>query len=119
MRLRLNDVVPVIVSILVIILVAVLEKQSKLLAAVTATMPLGAPLAMWIVYSSVGGDRTQMALFSRNLVLGILPTIAFLLSVWIATRAGTPFATTIVIGYIVWGTGFLILLLMKRTLGLE
>ena len=114
-----NDVVPVVISILVIILVAVLEKHSKLLAAVTATMPLAAPLALWIVYSSVGGDQAQMALFSRSLVLGILPTIAFLLTVWITTRAGLPFVATIISGYAVWGLGFLLLLALRNVLGLE
>lgn len=114
-----NDVIPVVISILVIILVAVLEKHSKLLAAVTATMPLGAPLALWIVYSSVGGDQAQMVLFSRSMVLGIVPTIAFLITVLITTRAGLPFIATIVSGYAVWGLGFLLLLTLKSMLGLE
>lgn len=119
MNLKANDVIPVVVSILVIILVAILEKQSKLLAAVTATMPLAAPLALWIVYSSVGGDQAQMTLFSRSMVLGILPTVAFLLTVWITTRAGQPFLATILIGYAVWGVGFLLLLALKNVLGLQ
>ena len=38
-----QDILPVILSILVIILVVLLEKQSKLIAALTATMPLAAP----------------------------------------------------------------------------
>ncbi len=114
-----NDVVPVLISILVIILVAILEKHSKLLAAVTATMPLAAPLALWIVYSSVDGDQAQMTMFSRSLVLGILPTIAFLLTVWITTRAGFSLLATIVTGYAVWGSGFLLLLALKNVLGLE
>lgn len=81
-------------------------------------MPLAAPLALWIVYSSVGGDQAQMTLFSRSLILGILPTFAFLFTIWITTRAGLPFLATILIGYAVWGTGFLILLAFKRMLGL-
>jgi hypothetical protein len=114
-----NDILPVIVSILVIILVAILERHSKLLAAVTATMPLAAPLALWIVYSSVGGDQAQMTLFSRSLVLGILPTFAFLITVWITTRAGMPFLATIGIGYGVWALGFLLLLALKNVLNLQ
>ncbi|MGD2162487.1 MAG: hypothetical protein PVI81_01765 [Anaerolineales bacterium] len=114
-----NDVVPVLISILVIILVAIVEKQSKLLAAVTATMPLTAPLALWIVYSSVGGDQAQMELFSRSLVLGILPTFAFLITVWLTSRAGMPFLATVAIGYGVWGFGFLLLLALKNVLNLQ
>ena len=48
---KLQDAVPVLLSTLIIVLVAILEKQSKLFAALTATMPLNAPLALWIVYS--------------------------------------------------------------------
>jgi hypothetical protein len=60
-----------------------------------------------------------MTLFSRNLVLGILPTIAFLITVWITTRAGLPFVGTIVAAYAVWGIGFLLLLALRRVLGLQ
>ena len=35
-----QDILPVVLSIIVILLVAVVEKQSKLFAALTATMPL-------------------------------------------------------------------------------
>jgi hypothetical protein len=79
-----QDIVPVILSILVIILVAILEKQSKLIAALTATMPLAAPLALWIVYSSNAGDKAAVSQFSLSLVLGLLPTLAFLIAVWLA-----------------------------------
>ena len=69
---RSQDVVPVLLSIVVIILVAVLEKQSKLFAALTATMPLTAPLALWIVYSSNGGEKEAVSNFSLSLLLGLL-----------------------------------------------
>jgi hypothetical protein len=116
---KVNDIFPVVISIIVIILVAILEKHSKLLAATTATMPLTAPLALWIVYSSVDGDQAQVTLFSRSLVLGILPTFAFLITVWITSRSGIPFLATILIGYGIWGTGFLLLIILKNLLGLE
>ena len=41
-----QDIIPVVLSIVVILLVAVVEKQSKLFAALTATMPLAAPLGL-------------------------------------------------------------------------
>jgi hypothetical protein len=46
-----QDVLPILASIVVIILVAIFERQSKLVAAITATMPLTAPLALWVVYA--------------------------------------------------------------------
>lgn len=68
-----QDIVPVVLSIIVIVLVAVLEKQSKLFAALTATMPLATPLALWIVYSSNAGNKEVVSQFSLSLLLGLSP----------------------------------------------
>lgn len=116
---RSQDVVPVLLSIIVIILVAVLEKQSKLFAALTATMPLTAPLALWIVYSSNAGEKTAVTNFSLSLVLGLLPTLAFLVTVWFAARAGMKLGPMIVTGYSVWGAGAFILYLLRNILGIK
>lgn len=112
-------VIPVLVSMLVIILVAVLEKQSRLFAALTAVMPLTAPLALWIVYSSNAGDRTAVSQFSLSLVLGLLPTMAFLIAVWVAARAGMKLVPMILTGYGVWAIGAMILYLFRNSLGIR
>ena len=114
-----QDVIPVILSIIVIILVAVLEKQSKLFAALTATMPLTAPLALWIVYSSNAGEKVAVSNFSLSLLLGLFPTLAFLITVWLAARAGMKLGPMIITGYSVWGVGALILYLLRNTLGIK
>ena len=44
--------VTVLWSVLVVVLVAVVQERSRHLAAIIATMPLTAPLAMWIVFSA-------------------------------------------------------------------
>ena len=67
---KVQDVLPIVLSIALIILVAILERQSRLIAAVTAVMPLGATLAYWIVYSANEGEPATMEPFSRGLVLG-------------------------------------------------
>lgn len=79
-----QDIIPVVLSIIVIILVAVLEKQSKLFAALAATMPLASPLALWIVYSSNAGNKDAVSQFSLSLLFGLLPTLAFLIAIWFA-----------------------------------
>lgn len=56
-------VVPVVLSVLVILLVAVVQERSRHLAAIIAAMPLSAPLAMWIVFSATHGDQRQTADF--------------------------------------------------------
>ena len=114
-----QDILPVILSIVVIILVAVLEKQSKLVAALTATMPLAAPLALWIVYSSNAGDKTAVSQFSLSLLLGLLPTLAFLITVWLAARAGVKLGPMILMGYGVWAIGATVLYLLRNLLGIK
>lgn len=114
-----QDVLPVIFSILIIVLVAILEKQSKLVAALAATMPLAAPLAFWIVYSSNGGDREAVSQFSLSLLLGLLPTLAFLVAVWLAARAGLKLIPILLLGYGVWALGAAILYILRSTLGIK
>ena len=114
-----QNIIPVLLSILAIILVAVLEKQSKLFAALTATMPLAAPLALWIVYSSNAGDKTAISQFSLSLLLGLLLTLAFLITVWLAARAGLKLVPMILIGYGVWAIGASLLYLLRNILGVK
>jgi hypothetical protein len=114
-----QTVIPVILSILIIILVAILERHSRFFAAITATMPLGAPLALWIVYASVQGDQEAVSGFSLNMFLGFLPTMAFMLVVWIVARAGWKLGPMILSGYGAWGVGLLILVAVKRLVGLS
>lgn len=114
-----QDVLPVVLSIVVIILVAVLEKQSKLFAAITATMPLAAPLALWIVYSSSGGEKEAVSNFTLSMFLGFLPTLAFIVAVWLAARAGMKLVPMILSGYGVWAVGAGILYLLRNFLGLR
>jgi hypothetical protein len=112
-----QNVLPVLISIVVIILVAVLERHSKLVAAITATMPLSAPLALWIVYASAGGDRATMAQFSRGLLIGLIPTIGFMVAVWLTARAGLKLAPMMLVGYGVWGIVLVVVVVMRRSLG--
>lgn len=114
-----QDILPVVLSIVVIVLVAVLEKQSKLFAALVAVMPLGAPLALWIVYSSNVGEKTAVSQFSLSLLLGLLPTLAFLVAVWLAARTGMKLVPMILTGYGVWAIGATILYLLRNTLGIK
>jgi len=113
-----HEILPVVISIIVIILVAVLEKQSKLIAAITATMPLTIPLTLWIVYSSVGGEQPAVSQFISGLLLGIIPTVCFVVAIWLASRAGVKLVPMLLIGYTVWGVGVMLIFRMKGLLNL-
>jgi hypothetical protein len=97
--LKTQDNLPVLLSIVVKILVAVVEKQSKLAAAVTATMPIGATLALWIVYSANEGERKTMEQFSTGLLVGIIPTIGFLVAAWLSSRVGLKLMPLLLVSY--------------------
>jgi len=114
---KLQDILPVLASIVIIILVAVIEKQSKFAAAITAVMPIGATLALWIVYSSNEGDPQMMDQFSQGLLIGILPTLGFLIITWLTARAGLKLIPILLIGYSVWGVGVGLTFLVRRWLG--
>ena len=112
-----QDILPVLLSVVIIILVAVLEKQSKFAAAITATMPIGATLAIWIVYSANSGDQATMKDFTSGLLLGIIPTLGFLFAAWFASRAGFKLAPLLLVGYAVWGALLGVIIILKRVIG--
>lgn len=107
-----------VLSIVVIILVAVLEKQNKFAAAITATMPIGATLAIWIVYSANSGDQQTMKDFSVGLLMGIIPSLGFLFAAFFSFRAGLKLLPMLLVGYSVWGVLLGIIILTRRSLGL-
>lgn len=112
-----TEIVPVLISVTVIIFVAVVQRQSKVVAAVTATMPLTIPLALWIVYSSSNGDRLAVESFTRNMLSGIIPTAVFVFAIWTASRLGLKLVPIIACGYAAWAVTLLVLLSLRRWLG--
>ena len=115
---RWQNVLPVAISVGVIIFVAIMEKQNRLVAAVTTTMPLTPPLALWIVYSSANGDRIAMTDFSRGMLFGVVPTLGFLVVVWLAARAGYKLLPILGLGYGTWMVGLIIIMGLKRLIDL-
>jgi hypothetical protein len=117
--LKTQDILPVLISIVVIILVAVVEKQSKLAAAITATMPIGATLALWIVYSANEGERNTMEQFSVGLMIGIIPSIGFLVAAWLSARAGLKLIPMLLVGYCVWAVVLGLVLILRKVIGMQ
>ena len=70
-------------------------------------MPIGATLAIWIVYSANSGDQETMQDFSVGLLMGIIPSIGFLLAAWLAFRNALKLMPMLLVGYAVgvhcWG----------------
>ena len=97
-----NKILPVVLSIGVIIAIAIIQERSKTLAALLATMPLTAPLAIWVVYSASNGDRAQTAEFTRSMILGIVATAVFVIMTWIGLKAKIAFGWAMALGWGCW-----------------
>jgi positive regulator of sigma E activity len=113
-----DKVLPVIVSIGVIILVAILRQYSRQFAAIAATMPLNIPLGMWIVYAGAEDKQAALSDFSQAVLVNIIPTVIFMIVAWQTTRAGWDLMPTIALGYVAWAISLVCILLLRRILGI-
>jgi uncharacterized membrane protein (GlpM family) len=113
-----QDFISIAVSIVIIIAVAILQKQSKTIAAIVSTTPIRATLAIWVVYTAVEGSKTEMVKFNESVALSLIPTFFFAVSAWLAARAGFKLSGQLIIGYGVWAIGSLILYTFRRALGI-
>jgi hypothetical protein len=111
---ELEKIAPVLISIIVIILIAVISEYSKTFAAITATMPLSVPLGLWIVYAAESGDKGKMVEFSSGLLYGIIPTVIFIIATWYAARTGWSIVPIIAFGYSAWGVSLGIMLTARQ-----
>jgi hypothetical protein len=110
-------IAPVLASIAIIILIAVLRDRSKALAAVTATMPVNIALGLWIVFVAADGDQAAVVGFARSMFFGLIATVLWLLAVWLAARAGWGLGRLLLAGYVVWAVATVAILLLRSLLG--
>jgi hypothetical protein len=110
-----SKVLPVLVSIGIIILIAILREYSKTLAAIASTMPINIPLALWIIYGAEG--QRALPAFAQSLFFNIWPTLVFLLIAWLGARAGWSLPGIIGAGYVGWAAGLGAVLLVRGLLG--
>jgi hypothetical protein len=105
-------VLPVIVSICIIIVVAILRNQSRFLAAILATMPTNIPLALWVISTGDNFSQTEFVPLMQNLVIGLIPTLFFMVILYFAARAGWQLVPMLIVGYLGWalvlGIGYLL-----------
>jgi len=65
-------------------------------------MPMGIPLALWIIYANNKNDRTEIVRFSESLFIGVVATMVFTVAIWVASRAGLGLVSTLAVGYLTW-----------------
>lgn len=110
----LQKTLPIITSIVIILIVAVLRERSHTLAAILGTMPINMPLVMWIVWNSPVSDQAIMVGFVRSLIIGMIPTMLWLAIVFLVLRSGWHLGIALLSGYVAWG----VLLLVAIQVGL-
>jgi hypothetical protein len=93
---------PVLLSIAIIIVIAVFRERSRVLAAITATMPINVALALYLIYVAEGTDQAAVVDFVRSMVFGVIGTLVWLLAVWVAARAGWRLPRLLLVGYVAW-----------------
>jgi uncharacterized membrane protein (GlpM family) len=109
-----QGVAPVLVSIVIIVLVAAVQRSSKLMAGLAATMPVNIPLAMWIVGASAENDEAGLRQFTESMLLGIWPTVIYVVVAYVAVRMGWKAFPAIGVGYLAWGVAWILLYGVRR-----
>ncbi len=99
---NLQKLLPVVASVFIILVVAVLRDRSKTLATIFATMPINMPLALWVLVSSGPEDSSVMANYVRALVVGLVPAFMWLGVVYVGLRLGWSLIGSIGAGYLLW-----------------
>ena len=97
-----QKLVPVLISLIVIVLIAVLQEKSKFFAAIVATMPVSAPLAMWIVYKASNNDSTKTEEFVNSMTIGIIINVIFMIACLFALKQKWAFKNVMIFGYGIW-----------------
>jgi hypothetical protein len=108
---------PVLASMAIIVVVALLRERSKALAAITATMPMTVALALWLIYVAEGTDQATVVDFVRSMVMGVIGTLVWLLAVWLAARAGWGLPRLLLAGYLAWGATIGVVFALQSLVG--
>lgn len=103
MEIAWSKVLPVVISCITIIFIALISENSRFIAGITATMPLGVPLSMWVVYANADSDQVALRDYINSLGLGFVALLAFMIVVWFATnRLNASLWPSIGMGYAAW-----------------
>ena len=113
-----QEYIPVLISIVIIIAVAFLQRQSKLAAAIISTTPIRAALAIWVVYTAVDGQKDAVVKFNQSVAISLIPTILFAIGAWYAAKADMKIGGILLSGYGVWAVATGIIYLFRRSLGI-
>lgn len=101
-------IIQLFISFGILTLIAFLSEKSRVIASTVAVMPLNITIALWFIANSPGNDAALTADFTRMMLIGLVPTIFFIVTCWFGFRQGWSLGRVLVLGYGVWLVGTLI-----------
>jgi hypothetical protein len=101
-------ILQLLISFGILTLIAFLSEKSRVIASTVAVMPLNVTIALWFVANSPENDAALAAEFTRMMLIGLVPTVLFIVTCWFGFRQGWSLARVLALGYGVWLVGTLI-----------
>jgi hypothetical protein len=98
----LEKLLPTFISISLLLAITLLKDRSKAIASVLAIAPVNIVLALIILYGKFNGDSHALAPVLRNMAVGILGTLLWLVTAFLILRAGITLWVAIPAGYAVF-----------------
>lgn len=91
-------------SNVIIISCVMLGRRFPALAGLIATMPITTLIVLLWLYSDNGNRSSSLEPFVRGVFWGIIPTLLFFGTAWLALRRGLPLHWTLSASFAVWLT---------------
>ena len=70
-------------------------------------------MSLWIIYGMDNTNQTAVVSFASSLLIGIFPTVVFIIVAWLALRAGWSLLPTLGAGYLSWAILLAVLLIIR------
>lgn len=80
-------------------------RKAPTLAGLLATMPLTTLVVLIWLHSETPSDYERMVRFTRGVLWGILPSMAFFLTARVCFEKQLPFAAALGVSFCVWAAG--------------
>jgi len=98
----------------VITIIAFVSERSHVLASIVTVIPIRMTFAIWVIFTSSGGNAAIGADYARMTLFGLIPLALFMLTCWLGFRQGWLLKRVMVVSYAVWFTATVFYRLVER-----
>ncbi len=93
------------VALVILFIVTTVAERDRRLAGILATMPVNITLALWVFYANSNSDSFAAADLAQGMVIGLIPTMIFIVVVWLTMSRGWSLLGGLAAGYGTWLVG--------------